>query len=139
MGRDTPGTLAILGLMSSLCLVSCTGGRSTDGADKSGAVQAGPMAYAALTKAVRDGDETKVRDLLDRGADVNESLGSGPEKVTPLMVAVAKRNPALVRLLIERGANTRNSFLGYTAEDLSIYLGENESARLLGVSRRRGR
>lgn len=60
-----------------------------------------PVSTPTLIQAVREGQESKVRLLLDEGANINMiSPGDG----SPLIAAAAEGNAALVALLIKRGA-----------------------------------
>jgi hypothetical protein len=57
---------------------------------------------ADLRKGAENGDEAKVRELLDQGADVNSRYG---HEFTPLMYAVLQGHTEMVRLLLSSGAN----------------------------------
>jgi ankyrin repeat protein len=56
----------------------------------------------ALYDAIATGNESLVRQLIERGADVN---ARGSKNGSPLGMAVTKENEELVRLLIEEGAD----------------------------------
>jgi ankyrin repeat protein len=67
-----------------------------------------------LSKAIRDGNEAKVKELLAVGADVNGSywIDELPTPITPLLDAIAKEKINIVHCLVEYGAdvNTVQAF-----------------------------
>ena len=87
----------------------------------------------ALAMAAMEGTEESVRLLLERGADVNATDERG---YTPLMYAAySEKLPAgIVRMLLAKGANVHATGEGETAKSLAAKRGDNEVARLLGVS-----
>jgi hypothetical protein len=61
------------------------------------------QSYGPLNNAIRDGDITRVRTLLDKGAGINEK-----DKYvfySPLMWATYYKNIDIIKLLLDRGAN----------------------------------
>ncbi|MFL5815366.1 MAG: hypothetical protein ACJ763_17450 [Bdellovibrionia bacterium] len=98
-----------------------------------------------LVRAAANGDENKVRQLLQSGADVNETvtvtvpshgnIEAHSEAVTPLLAAVAMNYESIASLLINYQAKSANSFQpnfqGFTAKDFLLYRGQNATASLL--------
>ena len=58
-----------------------------------------------LLKAVQDGDEKKVKELLDSGVSPDHKVRSNIEENIPLLVAIGKENFEIVKDLIEAGAD----------------------------------
>src|SRR5579883_623078 len=96
--------LASLGMYATLCLFA---GRSPLPASSPPTVRARaqretkPIAVELFT-AIKNGDATAIRTLLDNGADVNARDAEGN---TPLILASFYGSPECVELLIERGAD----------------------------------
>ncbi len=136
-----PGMRRIIYGLLFLGLASCTSNNmgNTSGTSATGGklLPTAPVAFAALSKAVVDGNESKVRGLLDQGADINENVSDARNPVTPLMIAVAKHHTAIARLLLERGAESELKFQGYTAEDFSIYLSDDSTARVFDARKKK--
>jgi ankyrin repeat protein len=98
-----------------------------------------------LVRSVANGDETKVRQLLQSGADVNERLlvsvsphgkvAAHQEAITPLLAAIAMNYENIASLLINYQAKSPSAFQptfqGYTAKDFLLYRGQNSTASLL--------
>lgn len=87
-----------------------------------------PLAQAAM-----QGSEDILRLLLDKGAKVNVQDERG---YSPLMYAAYSEslNAVNVKLLLAKGADVRMTGEGETAKSLAAKRGDNEVARLLGVS-----
>src|SRR4051794_17319506 len=62
-----------------------------------------------LSSAIKHGDISRVRELLDNGADADVRYPGG---WTPLMLAAGTGHTAIIELLLSRGAavNARNEF-----------------------------
>jgi ankyrin repeat protein len=72
-----------------------------------------------LIAAARDGDTTRLSELIASGADVNQR--GGVNDWTPLMHAVHKNQIATVRLLIQAGADI-NAVAGARGGDTALRL-----------------
>ncbi|MCA1631000.1 MAG: ankyrin repeat domain-containing protein [Acidobacteria bacterium] len=83
-----------------------------------------------LWEAVRHGDATTVKALLDRGADVN---APGRYQMTPLFKASERGDAGIVRLLLERGADVtvRDTFYKATAMTWALNKSHVEVVRAL--------
>jgi len=57
---------------------------------------------ASLTEAIKTGNTTKIRALVDKGADVN-AIGKNGD--TPLLFAIENGHAETVQILLERGAD----------------------------------
>src|SRR5277367_1242945 len=77
----------------------------------------GPV--SPLIAAARDGDATRIAQLVAAGADVNQR--GGVNDWTPLMHAVHKNQPAAVRALIDAGADI-NATAGARGHDTALSL-----------------
>ncbi|MDQ7055680.1 MAG: ankyrin repeat domain-containing protein [Persephonella sp.] len=66
-----------------------------------------------LFEAIQEGDEQKVKELIEKGADVN---ARDKNNYTPLLRAVSRGNLKIVKILVEYGAdiNAKEKFFGYT-------------------------
>ena len=86
-----------------------------------------------LDTAAMQGSEEIVKLLLAKGAEVNKQDYRG---YSPLMYAAySEVAPAgIVKLLLAKGADTKVSGEGETPQSLAAKRGDNEVARLLGVS-----
>ena len=84
---------------------------------------------AALGKAAREGDLTRLKSLLDSGADPNRRDGNGN---SPLLEAVAAGQAAAARALVAAGANPNLASSGGRTPLIAAAIGGRvEIARLL--------
>ena len=72
-----------------------------------------------LISASREGDASRIAELVKSGADINQR--GGVNQWTPLMHAVHKNQPASVRALIEAGADI-NATAGTRGRDTALRL-----------------
>jgi len=84
---------------------------------------------ASLSNAVRKGNESNVRTLLDKGANINKQNRSG---WTPLITAVFNKVNSIVEILLTKGAdvNLQNN-LGQTALMMAVFIKDESIVRLL--------
>ncbi|KAI5204535.1 hypothetical protein E4T39_03593 [Aureobasidium subglaciale] len=86
----------------------------------------------ALSQAAVDGDEGRVRQLLEQGTSVEESLD---DRQTPLQFAAQEGHTRIVQLLIEHGADVNALRCNGSALGLAAEKGNEEVVKLL-LSRR---
>jgi ankyrin repeat protein len=79
-----------------------------------------------LCRAARDGDTTRIAELVRSGADVNER--GGVNDWTALMHAVHKNQPGAVRMLIGAGADV-NAKAGARGRTTALRLAEIQGLR----------
>jgi ankyrin repeat protein len=77
-----------------------------------------------LIAATREGNTTRMQELIKSGADVNER--GGVNNWTPLMHAVHKNQPASVQVLLDANADL-NQTAGLRNRDTALRLAESEN------------
>jgi ankyrin repeat protein len=84
------------------------------------ACESGPP-ISPLIAAAREGDISRIAELVKSGADVNQR--GGVNNWTPLMHAVHKKRPGSVRTLLDAGADV-NLVAGGRGRDTALGLAE---------------
>ncbi|QEG39643.1 ankyrin repeat domain-containing protein [Roseimaritima ulvae] len=66
--------------------------------------QSAPLGVTALHQAVRDGDLSKVQELIEAGADVDAATRY---QITPLSIAITANQPEITQRLLQAGADVK--------------------------------
>jgi hypothetical protein len=90
-----------------------------------------PLADGDLTRAARDGDLPRVKELLASGALINEQIVSASGTITPLLAAVIMGHAEVAQYLVMRGADTQSTFQGYRAQEFYVHKGLHRQGRSL--------
>lgn len=118
--------IAALGLLWFLCAGASAGELEAANAE---ADRVHSNGKTALMVAAKEGDNERIRELIDKGADVNRSNNNGG---TPIMYAALSGKPDTVSLLLERGARVDAvAENGWTALMIASVKGYVAVARLL--------
>lgn len=130
-----PFSLLIFSVVPLLSFAACSGGQKSDSLAGT-AVSVSDRAVIQVKKgdvvrAVIADNHERLLHLLNSGADINENVSYDGDTLTPLIAAVATGNKRLAALLIRNGAAVYPTYRGFSAEDLALYEGDEETASLL--------